>query len=512
MAEAWGGEELRQAGVHTNLAVGEDGIGGGGVGAVPGRGGEADSMEGTTVPWRGVSLTPRTLPDLGNEEEDDCVEVLSPEQAALRAAMGGDLPINTLAKKDQPPEAKRPRVGGGLPDFGGGGGGGGDIPHHDLTRQDSDQLLPTPRPEHLHRTGAPLSVYPPTSSPPRPSLFGASEDVPPPWVQTLQQGMHGMLSKQDTLQHSVGKLSGDMVQLGQELQQHSQRLDVMQGTLQHHNVLHERAMEKIQDLETQVADAVTQSQLRDLESQVMELKELEQQVRRLQEQVRTAGTPRGGLTPRGSGSSKDTEMDLQIVVGGWKSAPKHLAEKEARSLFQVCKIRDAVESMWTPFARTNFLRITLKFPPGIDTLQAQRSFQMDTLKLLRRDKWKSNVPGSEGSVLWVARHRSPEERHKIRAILQTKEFCDRLRPYNPAAPHQSSEFDWRGNVYVGRSQLLLSPLSPVGGLGHPSDVQLTDARGAHTGWAVSAVKFAEATGYSPDQLPQLWLERSTTRE
>ena len=110
MAEVWG-EELRQAEVPHTSEAGGGGVGGGGVGA-GGGGGEADSMEGTTVPWRGVSPTPRTLPELGDEEEDDCVEVLSPEQAALRAAMGGDLPLSTLARRTNRRKRKGPGWGG----------------------------------------------------------------------------------------------------------------------------------------------------------------------------------------------------------------------------------------------------------------------------------------------------------------------------------------------------------------------------------------------------------------
>ena len=300
--------------------------------------------------------------------------------------------------------------------------------------------------------------------------------------------MQGMLGKQDELQHTVGRMRQDLGALGTEMQQHAHRLDVMQDTLQQHNSLHEVSIARLDALETQAQDFATQAQFRDLEAQIQELKELEQRVRELQQQVRQGGTPRGSGTPRISGSLRDSEMDLQLVVGGWKQAPKHLAEKEVKSLFQMSDLKNCIESTWSPFARTNFLRVALKFPTDCVSLPQQRSFQMEALQKLRKDKWKSSIAGSENTVLWIARHRSPQERHKIRAILQTKDFCDQLPPHTPATPHPRSEFDWRGNVYVGSSQVLISPHTPNARHAHPADVQLTDARGGHTGWAVSATR------------------------
>ena len=70
------------------------------------------------------------------------------------------------------------------------------------------------------------------------------------------------------------------------------------------------------------------------------------------------------------------------------------------------------------------------------------------LQRLTKDKWTSSVDGSQGNFLWVSRHRTPEERHKIRAILQCKDFFDVLRGKWPEKQLPQREFDWRGRVFV----------------------------------------------------------------
>ena len=168
---------------------------------------------------------------------------------------------------------------------------------------------------------------------------------------------------------------------------------------------------------------------RELEAQVKELQYLEQRVKEMQSQVRASlNHPR---MPRASVDVKDAELDLQIVVGGWKEAPRWAAEKETRSLFHECGIHDDIKDLWAPGARTNFVRVSLKFPPHCTFLPAKRQFQVRARERLKQDKWTSSIQGSEGGFLWISRHRSVAERHKIRVILQCKDFAEACRSRFP---------------------------------------------------------------------------------
>ena len=206
--------------------------------------------------------------------------------------------------------------------------------------------------------------------------------------------------------------------------------------------------------------------------------------------------------PRSPRYERDPEEDLQIVFGGWADARKGDAEGEIREIFRRCGIEERLESVIIPYIRTTFARINLKFPEGCTSIQARRVFQSQMLEKLKAATFLSGVSGSKDRPLWMTRNRSVEERHKIRALVQLKEFYKRV-PLAAGRPREDPEIDWRGRLYVGRHQGLAeaSKLPPDA---HPADVYLEDNRGDHTGWVVLANRFQAITGHPPEQLPEFW--------
>ena len=119
-----------------------------------------------------------------------------------------------------------------------------------------------------------------------------------------------------------------------------------------------------------------------------------------------------------------------------------------------------------------------------------------------------HVPGNEGRVIWIQRHRTPEDRAKIRAIVSVKEFIDQLT-FGEGLRKRHAEIDWRGNLFVGNINVLGSPSQTDALQEH--DFPLTDPRGNHTGWFIHAEHFAKATGLPAAQLQELWENRTTSR-
>ena len=432
-----------------------------------------------------LSLTPATA--LASDAVIHVVDDAEADAAAAAAlaAATGPLPL---------PDAKRSRragAGEALPAF----GVPPHVPSYDIAREDASEEGPL-----FRGAGPPLQVaHPPPAKAPTRSML-TDEPVPPPWVVALQTSMQSMHSKQD-------QVAGSVEQLGRELGVQAKRLDVLRGTVEEHARQHRDSQERIQALEAQVQQSVTLSQLQDIEAQMRDLRDLETRLRELQDQVNHL-TVSGPQTPRMNGSPKDIEAELQVVVGGWSEAPRYAAEREVRSLFHECGVYDALADLWAPGQRTNFVRATLRFPSDCKSLPAKRNYQIDILKRLKQDRWTSAVEGSKGSFLWVSRHRTLEERHKIRAILQCKDFYDAIRRKMPEKAIPQPEFDWRGKVFVGRHQMLLAP-SPGPSHSPPTahDLALTDARGGYTGWAVSAARFALVSGLNEADLFAAWQER-----
>ena len=94
-----------------------------------------------------------------------------------------------------------------------------------------------------------------------------------------------------------------------------------------------------------------------------------------------------------------------------------------------------------------------------------------------------------------------EERQKIRAQVVCKEFIERLG--DKARQHEPPEIDWRGRLYVGPVQLLENAERDEP---QPEDQFVSDIKGNHTQWFVSAAKVEVATGLASNLLQHTWAE------
>ena len=127
---------------------------------------------------------------------------------------------------------------------------------------------------------------------------------------------------------------------------------------------------------------------------------------------------------------------------------------------------------------------------------------MKLIQAVKSLAYGSVAPDSEGSEIWVSKQRSVEERHKIRALVVTKEFIEKLRE-TPDRKCDAPEIDWRGRLYVGVHQLMGNAERDEP---QPEDQFIADSRGNHTPWYVSASKVQRATGFPVGELQQVWLE------
>eukprot|EP00439_Symbiodinium_sp_Y106_P010223 s8059_g1.t1 len=246
---------------------------------------------------------------------------------------------------------------------------------------------------------------------------------------------------------------------------------------------------------------------------------LEKQVQDLQRQEadrsrsptpagRGASRERSGRSPsqpRSPRDDRDPEEDLEIVIGGWSEARRSDVEHEVRQIFQRLKIEERLQEVIVPivpYVRVNVCRVYLKFPPNAQNIRAQRAFQTQTLDKLKSTRFLSGVAGSKNNQLWMTKNRTPEERNKIRGLVQTKEFYIHVK-YGDDRQREAPEIDWRGRVYVGRVQCL----AEASNLPHdadPADVYLSDSRGDHTGWVLLASRFHQITRLPKEELAKLW--------
>ena len=75
------------------------------------------------------------------------------------------------------------------------------------------------------------------------------------------------------------------------------------------------------------------------------------------------------------------------------------------------------------------------------------------------------------------------KRQKIRALVVTKEFVEKLKQ-RPGRNCEAPEIDWRGRLYVGVHQLMGNAEREEP---KPEDQFVADSRGSHTQWFVSGV-------------------------
>ncbi|CAE7766527.1 unnamed protein product [Symbiodinium sp. CCMP2592] len=310
----------------------------------------------------------------------------------------------------------------------------------------------------------------------------------PPWVAALEGRLLTQLEpiKQDVSDMNVRHLDmhREMVHFTSELQSHKVRLDTHDAVLKEHT---ERG-----------------------EAHHLRISALEREVRDLRAASRSPTPQRAPPSPRGSSprSERNIDEELQLAIGGWEDARRDEAVEEAKAFFEAMQLEKSWLDIWSPYSRTSHVRVTLQFPDNCKNVPQQRAFQTQVLDKLKSKKFLSNIPGQECRELWVQRHRTPEDRAKIRAIVSVKEFIEQLT-FAQGFTKRLAEIDWRGKLFVGNINVLGSPDSadPL----QDDDFPLSDARGNHSGWYIKGAAFTKATGLTSESLPERWETRITKR-
>ena len=316
------------------------------------------------------------------------------------------------------------------------------------------------------------------------------------WIDALHQihsSLQDLHSKADTNKDSQDRTHAELVGLRAEMQQQGVRTSHLEATTREHSSLHEGTLLRVAALEKQVQD---------LQRQEADRSRSPTPAGRGASRERSGRSPSQPRSPR---DDRDPEEDLEIVIGGWSEARRSDVEHEVRQIFQRLKIEERLQEVIVPivpYVRVNVCRVYLKFPPNAQNIRAQRAFQTQTLDKLKSTRFLSGVAGSKNNQLWMTKNRTPEERNKIRGLVQTKEFYIHVK-YGDDRQREAPEIDWRGRVYVGRVQCL----AEASNLPHdadPADVYLSDSRGDHTGWVLLASRFHQITRLPKEELAKLW--------
>ena len=311
----------------------------------------------------------------------------------------------------------------------------------------------------------------------------------PPWVGALEGRILAHLEplKQDVSDISARhtEMHRELAQIASDFRAQEIRVDTHDAVIREHTTLHENTGHRLTALEREVRELRAAS--------------------RSPTPNRNPRSPGDGrLTPT---RERDVEEELQLVIGGWEDCKKDEAVEEAKAIFEAVQLPNVWQEIWSSYSRTSHARVILSFPEHCKKLPQQRAFQTEVLEKLKKRKWSSSIPGNEGRTIWIQRHRNPEDRAKIRAIVSVKEFIDQLT-FGNGLRKRHAEIDWRGKLFVDNTNIL----------GHPQqvdlkehDLPLTDSRGNHSGWFIQAEKFSRATGHPPEALESLWQSRTTSR-
>ena len=324
-----------------------------------------------------------------------------------------------------------------------------------------------------------------SNAPPPPQVsYTAPQDMPP-WLQDIHRGLQSLHTKADR-QFEV---------FSSEIQSQGTRLVHLESVASEHTTKHASTDNRI---------VVLERKIRQLEEQV------ESHSRSRSPAARFGGThsPRSPRSPRNFGYRTDEsiEEDLDLVFGGWTDARRDDAIEEAKNIMKDIQSLELVEEVWTPYSRTNFVKVRLLFPDPQAHISKRGKFQTEILDKLKRKSYVSSVPGSEKTRLWMTKSKTPEERARIRAIVLTKEFYKSLPHVDGASPppftDSNIEISWNGKVFLGRHQLLGS----IHREGEPqiNDVLLSDVKGNHLEWYLLSKTFAAATGRPAESLQECW--------
>ena len=308
----------------------------------------------------------------------------------------------------------------------------------------------------------------------------------PPWIVALQNNLQSTLQQ---LHHKQDRSHKDLLDLATDTQAQTLRVEQLEKTASIHNDLHEQSISRISALEKEV-----------------------QELRRSQTPPRARGfepsqrQQYGRSPPRSPSVQRDRERDaeeeLDVVIGGWRDARRADAELKLQSLFRAAGIEEKWLSLRAPYARASFVRVQLRFPDPDAPIGLRRVFQNTVIEALKKDTWTSSLPDQEGVTLWVTRHRSPETRTKIRALVSSKEFYKAIPCADPHKIREEPEIDWRGKLFVGRWQAL--GCMDTGVDVQPYDQLLPDAKGNHTAWFLKANVFSAITGHPEESLQEMW--------
>ena len=363
----------------------------------------------------------------------------------------------------------------------------------DLTQDDDDELKACAEVQ-AGAASAPLGdAVPQIGQPNNPGVFAALPSLgqePPEWLKGLTDSLNGLHLKSDRTHEYC-------VQLGSSVAQHDTRIAHLEATAKEQLDNHEAALDRITALEKAVV-------------------ELDRKSRSITP-PRAPDTPRGSrlgnTSPRSPRSNpgalpnetpRDPEQDLCLVVGGWSDARVSEAEQEVRNLFEAAGMSNHLASMSGPAGRTNFLRVSLNFQ-GIQDLVRKRQLQTKVLDKLKQLKSKSGIEGQDGCNLWVTKDRSIEERIRIRALVLTKNFYEKIpQPTDPAQARPPPEIVWRGQVFVGQRRMLKN--MDNGQEPTANDQVIEDARGNHTVWFLCSEAFSQVTGKPKEELQQMWAD------
>ena len=331
-----------------------------------------------------------------------------------------------------------------------------------------------------------------------PSLtrLGAAEGTMPDWLKGLTESIQGLHVKSD-------KTHEYCVQLGSSVAQHDTRISTLESVARETTEGYEAAVDRIAALER----AVTELD-RKVRSSTPPRSPAPETPRGSRFGGNSPRSPRGrndfGDMPSPIGRDRDPHQDLGLVVGGWSDARVAEAELEVKNLFQAAGIQEALLSLSGPAGRTNFLRVTLDFKGKVDW-NSKRQFQTTVLNKLRALKSTSGIEGQDRCELWITKDRSVEERVRIRAVVLTKNFYEKLPSLTPGtAKWPAPEIVWRGQVFIGQTRMIKNIED-----GHeptPFDQIIEDARGNHTVWFLDAVAFSKVTGRDKESLQQAWVD------
>ena len=308
----------------------------------------------------------------------------------------------------------------------------------------------------------------------RPEHFHLDPD--PPWLAGLRTDLRDislsqkeLASQMDSSARELRQLREGIHQLGEGQSQLSKRADAQDNVL--------RQMQQ-------------------------ELKELEREVPHLKSapptrSVSPAPSYRdqrggGGGTPRYAYGGQVQEVDdLQIVVGGWKESRRQDIEMDVQTMFERLRGTALLGRIFVPYVRCSFCRIEINYPE--QDIWKQRKLQGVLVQSLKQLGYTSQVAGQEGCRFWAARNRSAHERAKIRAILSTRDLCQKH------LGEHLVDMDWRGRVWANSVQVLHHVDTKERPL---NTLMLVDAKGNESGWFLDVDQVATILGVNREVILQ----------